>query len=191
MSCLDRYLSSLPEDVTTLYLYSDGCPGQNKNLNVVHYLFALVRLGKFHHIKHHFPVRGHLFLPNDRDFGRTELKKKKTEHVYTPNQWYDTMRSARNRNPFKIVPVTQDMVKDIGVHLSLFFKKTVRAGKQPFNIQKVQILDYSSSHPTQVWVKYGAEDKDWTIFELEKKGVTFMLPTQLKYTYPIPIKPAK
>ena len=133
VSCLDKYLSSLSEDVTTLYLYSDGCPGQNKNLNVIHYLF-LVRLWKFHHIQHHFPVCGHLFLPNDRDFGRTELKKKKTEHVYTPNQWYDTMRSARNRNPFKIVPVTQDMVKDIGVHLSLFFKKTVRAGKQPFNI---------------------------------------------------------
>ena len=56
VSCLDRYLSSLPEDVTTLYFYSDGCPGQNKNLNVVHYLFALVQLGKFHHLQHHFPI---------------------------------------------------------------------------------------------------------------------------------------
>ena len=81
VSCLDRYLSSLPEDVTTLYLYSDRCPGQNKNLTAVHYLFALVQLGKFHHIQHHFPVRGHLFLPNDRDFGCTELKKKKTEQI--------------------------------------------------------------------------------------------------------------
>ena len=101
------------------------------------------------------------------------------------------MQSARKRNPFKIVPVTQDMVKDFGVHLSPFFKKTVRAGKQPFNIQKVRILDYSSRHPTQVWVKYGAKDEDWTIFELEKKGVTVTLPTQPIYTYPIHIKPAK
>ena len=77
------------------------------------------------------------------------------------------------------------------MHLCPFFKKTVRAGKQPFNIQKARILDYSSSHPTQVWVKYGAEDEDWTIFELEKKGVTVTLPTQPKYTYPIHIKPAK
>ena len=76
------------------------------------------------------------------------------------------------------------MVKDFGVHLSPFFKKTVWAGKQPFNIQKAWILDYSSSHPTQVWVKYGAEDEDWTIFELEEKGgVTVMLPAQPKYTY--------
>ena len=95
--------------------------------------------------------------------GCTELNKKKKKHVYTPDQWYDTMRSARKRNPFKIVPVTQ---KDFGVHLCPFFKKTVRAGKQPFNIQKVRILDYSSSHPTQVWVKYEAEDEDWTIVEL-------------------------
>ena len=29
--CLDRFLHSLPQEVTTLYLYSDGYPGQNKN----------------------------------------------------------------------------------------------------------------------------------------------------------------
>ena len=77
ISCLDRNLTSLPNEVTTLFLYSDGCPGQNKNINVVHYLFTLVKLGRFEHIQHHFPVRGHSFLPNDRDFGRTETKKSK------------------------------------------------------------------------------------------------------------------
>ena len=69
--CLDHYFTSLPSEVTTLYLYSDGCPGQN---NVVRYLFTLVWQGKFEHIQHHFPVRGHSFLPNDRDFGRTKTK---------------------------------------------------------------------------------------------------------------------
>ena len=45
VSCLDNFLRSLPQEVTTLYLYSDGCSGQNKNSTVMHYLFTLVRLG--------------------------------------------------------------------------------------------------------------------------------------------------
>ena len=52
ISCLNHFISNLPSEVTTLNLYSDGCGGQNKN-------FTLVRIGKFQHICHHFPVRGH------------------------------------------------------------------------------------------------------------------------------------
>jgi len=70
-------------------------PGQNKNIYLVHYLFTSVKLGKFQHIQHHFPVRGHSFLPNDRDFGRTETQKRKTERAYTSDQWYEVMKSAR------------------------------------------------------------------------------------------------
>ena len=69
ISCLNRVLSQLPPSVTTLLLYSDGCGGQNKNSNVMHFLFSLVAQHKFSHIRHTFPVTGHSFLPNDRDFG--------------------------------------------------------------------------------------------------------------------------
>ena len=89
ISCLHSYFMDLPAEVSTLYLYSDGCPGQNKNVHLMHYLFALVKTGRFQHIQHHFPIRGHSFLPNDRDFGKTETKKKKVERVYTADQWYD------------------------------------------------------------------------------------------------------
>ena len=40
VSCLDNFFCSLPEEVTSLYLYSDGCPGQNKNSTVLQYLFT-------------------------------------------------------------------------------------------------------------------------------------------------------
>ena len=83
ISCLDHFLSQVPASVTTLFLHSDGCPGQNKNSNVMHYLFTLVSTGRFSKITHIFPVRGHSFLPNDRDFGRTEMKKRKYERIYT------------------------------------------------------------------------------------------------------------
>ena len=67
VSCLDNFFCSLPEEVTSLYLYSDGCPGQNKNLTVMQYLFTLVYTSRYKLIQHHFPVHGHSFLPNDKD----------------------------------------------------------------------------------------------------------------------------
>ena len=110
ISCLIHFISNFPSEVTTLNLYSDGCGGQNKNANVVNFLFTLVRIGKFQPISHHFPVRGHSFLPNDRDFGVTEKKKKSIERVYSPEGWHSVISSARTRKPFTVVPVTQEMI---------------------------------------------------------------------------------
>ena len=77
VSCLDHYLTTTLHDVDSLMLFSDSCPGQNKNSIVMHYLFSLVRMGKFKLIRHFFPLRGHSFLPCDRDFAKTETKKRK------------------------------------------------------------------------------------------------------------------
>ena len=86
ISCLYHVISQLPPTVTTLRLFSDGCGGQNKNMNVMRFLFCLVAQGRFQQIRHTFPVTGHSFLPNDRDFGRTEVEKRKNECIYTPSQ---------------------------------------------------------------------------------------------------------
>ena len=195
ISCLNHYFETLPSEVTTLYLYSDGCGGQNKNLNVMHFLFSLVRVGRFQHIRHYFPVRGHSFLPNDRDFGCTELKKRKVERVFVPEEWNAVIRSARRRNPFTVVPVTQNMVLGYSTYFSPFFKKTVQAKKKALNIQRAMVLDYSSQHATQVWVKYRfEEDEPWNKFELEKRNTRIQcLPTVMaqKNPSPLPVKQRK
>ena len=192
ISCMSHYFATLPNEVTTIYLYSDGCGGQNKNANVMHFLFTLVRLGRFQHIRHYFPVRGHSFLPNDRDFGCTELKKRKIERVYSPEQWHAIIESARRRNPFTVVPVQQDMILNCATHLTTFFKKNVQASKKPLNIQRARILDYSSQHPSEVWVKYGSEDEEWSKFSLKKRSVIVRsLPSAQKYSRPLPVKQSK
>lgn len=192
ISCLDYYLRTLPQEVTTLYLYSDGCPGQNKNVNVLRYLFSLVQLGRFNHIQHNFPVRGHSFLPNDRDFGHTESKKRKVENVYIPDQWFDVIKRARKRNPFSIVSVTQNMVMKYSDHLLSFFKKTVSVNKKAFSIQRSRVLDYSSDHPEELWVKYSTQDETWTKYKiLRGKQINITLPTEFKYHAPLPLKPSK
>ena len=192
ISCLDSFLSTLPSQVTTVYLYSDGCPGQNKNVNVIHYLFSLIRLGRFRHIQHHFPVRGHSFLPNDRDFGRTEARKKKVQQVFTPEQWYEVITKARKTNPFVATPVSQDKFKSFSQHLSPLFKKSVTVNRKPLGIQRTRIFDYSSEHPDELWVKYSTEEDTWTKYKIEKKKNTpFTHPTEPKYVSPIPLKSTK
>ena len=38
-------------------------------------------VGRFKRIQHSYPVRGHSFLPNDRDFSHTEINKRKNKKV--------------------------------------------------------------------------------------------------------------
>ena len=106
-------------------------------------MLSLVRLGRFHHIRQYFPVRGHSFLPNDWDFGCTELRKRKTERVFVPEGWHEVTKSSRRRNPFTVVPVTQSMVLGYSSHFSSFFKKTVQANKKPLNIQRAMVIKVS------------------------------------------------
>ena len=71
---------------------------------------------------HVFPIRGHLFLPSDRDFAKTESKKKKVDRLYIPDHWIDVICSARKDKPFTVVPVSQELVYDFQSHLMSFFK---------------------------------------------------------------------
>ena len=146
--CLHDFLSKLPSSVTSLRLYSDGCGGQNKNATVMHYLLSLVATVKFRHIRHLFPVTGHSHLPNDRDFGRTELNNRKKGCVYSPGQWMTIIQGARRRRPFRPVEGTQSMFLDYTHHFSIIFKKTIQNKK---NIWTFRRPEFSIIQSTSNW----------------------------------------
>ena len=80
------FLSDVPPSTTTLCVYSDGCRWQNKNSNVLHYLFTLVSKGRFQQIQHTFPVRGHSYLPNDCDLdGRSAASESTNVSIQLSN----------------------------------------------------------------------------------------------------------
>ena len=196
ISMLDNCLSKLPSSVTSVRLYSDGCGGENKNANMMHYLFTLVAVGKFKHIRHTFPATGHSFLPNDRDFGRTELNKRKNERVYTPEQWKGIIEGARKRKPFQVIQPSQSIFLPYDQHFSPLFKKSLKSigkEKKSFSIQKARVLEYSHDHSSQVWVKYlTVDDAEWTKFEPLKRGKKASLPPSTSnYTRLLPIKASK
>ncbi|KAK4871468.1 hypothetical protein RN001_015592 [Aquatica leii] len=83
----DYILNNVPPEVKELHIFSDGCPGQNRNNAVVTFLLSLQAVKKrFRKIYHYFPVRGHSFLPCDRDFGTLKRFIKKYDRVYVPEE---------------------------------------------------------------------------------------------------------
>ena len=91
-----------------LVLFSDGCPGQNKNRIIATFLLKLVHDGQFEQID---LVRGHTFLPNDRDFSVIE-KRKKVEKTYLPSDWVRVVSTAKTTKPFETVHMKQEEFLD-------------------------------------------------------------------------------
>lgn len=66
---LKYFNTTVPENIDTVYLFSDACHGQNKNHTLMRFCLSLVDSGRFKEVTHFFPIRGHSYLPNDRNFG--------------------------------------------------------------------------------------------------------------------------
>lgn len=126
-----------------LVLISDGCPGQNKNYVMLHFLFILVHVLKiFDKITYLFPVRGHSFLPNDQDFALIERKKRRLERVETPEEWDKVILSARSHpSKFSLVKMDPSKMFDIKSATDQYFLKTA---KPPISLKQVRMFQIST-----------------------------------------------
>lgn len=97
-SCIYKCLLHLPENVKHVILYSDSCPGQNRNS----YVCAMFEKVLEDHpgievIDHKFLVVGHTHLECDTVHAQIEKKKKNsTGSIQHPHDWV-TLIAATNR----------------------------------------------------------------------------------------------
>jgi hypothetical protein len=64
-----HYLNNRALPSRNLVLFSDGCPGQNKNYVMLHFLYMLVHCLKiFDTVNYIFPMRGHSYHQMTRTF---------------------------------------------------------------------------------------------------------------------------
>lgn len=123
-SFLLQYINSYVDDnITTLHLFCDNCPGQNKNHVVLRFCSALVVSGRFQKIEIFFPIRGHSFLPSDRDFGLIKRKLKVTDRVYTLMEYVEMIISSSTKCHFTVHLVDSSHIKDFRNWWSKYFKK--------------------------------------------------------------------
>lgn len=123
-SFLLHYLESIPENIKHLHIFSDNCYGQNRNHTIIRLLLALAH-NRFESVTHYFPIRGHSYMPNDRDFAHVKKQLRTEDRVFTLKQFIRII--ARVRNAEEIVMVKQKMILDLDSWWPRFFKKNSMA----------------------------------------------------------------
>ena len=66
--------------------------------------------GIFETVRHYFQVRGHSFVPWDRDFVCIKRVIRRVDKVYIPNQYAEIILKSSKSGRFAIHQVTNDMI---------------------------------------------------------------------------------
>lgn len=123
-SFLYNYISQYDDqNIRELHLYSDNCWGQNKNHALVRFMLSLTDNGCFNKICHFFPIRGHSFLPCDRNFALVKKALKKHDRIFTLHQITELIIQSSQKHKFTVKEVSTEEVYNFKDHWSKYYKK--------------------------------------------------------------------
>ena len=93
------------QDAQYVILWSDSTGSQNRNFHMIAMILRLFNdMPNLEYVIHRFPIVGHSYLPNDRDFGVIANAKKKKEQLYSSQEYIRMIEAARKKpSPFKVV----------------------------------------------------------------------------------------
>lgn len=189
-SFINDYIKGMPPEIQELHVFSDGCPGQNRNHTVVRFLLCLAASKRFRKIYQYFPVRGHSFLPCDRAFGNVKRVIRRHDRIYLPAEYEHMIESSRKLNPFTVSTITYKDVIDFKNWWPAYYKKTCKSvgpEKQAFAVSSYNQLIYDSSTPGYVSVSPYIGEHGTNIFKLVKPQANPTLPGEPAYKVPLPI----
>lgn len=193
-SFLLHYLQNeVPNTVKTLFLFSDGAAGQNKNHTTLRFLMNLCDRGQFKKIIHYFPLRGHSFLPCDRDFGSIKRILRRTDRIYTPQEYADLIvKASKVGRFFSIHQVRTDEIISFKDWWPRYYKKTTNSDETsgrriskyqriPLKITAYKEFIYSLDTSGKVIAKPFINGMISSTFSLQKSNTAPELPTQKAY----------
>ena len=119
-----NYLMSAPPQFTEVHVYSDNCGGQNKNHALNRVFLALTDTGRFDRIEQYYPIRGHWYLPCDRDFAVIKRKLKRYDRLYTVHQITELIITSSATGKFTVEEVATEDIVDFQKWWPTFYKKS-------------------------------------------------------------------
>lgn len=170
-SCLLRYIKEEKGgDVKHIIAFSDTCGGQNRNFNVASFWIYCINCELVECVDHKFMYSGHSFLPNDRDFGSIEQRKRQVQTVYVPQQWYDLVRTARRHKPFVVKEMKQSDFKSFQeVREHMVNRKTNTDGEK-VSWLKIQSMRFHREHPWQMKYRHSLNEIEaWKTVDFQKR----------------------
>lgn len=191
----DYVENKIPPEITELFVFSDGCPGQNRNNTVVRFFLALAATKRFKIIHQYFPLRGHSFLPCDRDFGSVKRLIRRSDRIYLPEEYQQMIKESRKKLPFTVNSVSYNDIIDFKSWWPNFFKKSSKSidpkSRDTFAVSQYKQFSYSCDTPGYVTVYEFIGGLRSQIFKLVKPNVDPILPNTLVYSEPVPINNKK
>ncbi|CAH2002700.1 unnamed protein product [Acanthoscelides obtectus] len=190
-SVLFKFLKD-KKDVDHLVVFTDNCPGQNKNWQLMAFWLQLVKEKWFKTITHHFLVTGHTHLPSDRDFALIEKRHRKyAPEVYSPEGWHKIIKDANNKNPFKVTVMQQEDFLKFELLLANVQKSTRMSNKENLDFSGVYTFHFKTENTKSFFVKHSVNG-EYNEVNITKKGRPVNTPLcQLKNKYMEPIKISK
>ena len=204
ISCLLEYFTQNRPTAKKLTCYSDSCFGQIKNTQMICFWSKLINKGQFTRIDHKYLVRGHTYLPNDRDFALIE-KKEDSAMVHLPEGWEKVIKEARiATTPFRVQKMSNENFYNFAPITKEFTMRKKDAAGAPELISTANWMNFGEgeeggkvvSHPGEFWMKatFSAYEPWQTVCILKgRKKVAPLKEINVPISYPNghPINPKK
>lgn len=171
-SCLTKCIESLPNTTTKVTLYSDSCPGQNKNNIVAAALSFLVHNSpNIQVIEHKFLEVGHTRMECDADHARIERAKKSTSiELRIPHDWYQFVRTVPGKNKFEVIEMKkEDFIAYSSLFSSIFIKRNMTTEGNPTRWHDIKVLSYSKDLGI-INIKYSHSTSEHCQLNIKRRG---------------------
>ena len=172
-SCILNHIQHMTTSATNLVLYSDSCGGQNRNINIVCLWLHIVANSQypFTTIDHKFMVRGHSFLPNDRDFGGVETARRKRQHIFVPTDWQEVIRTARVKNPFHVAEMQSEDFVSLSALKKNIVNRKIDTEKRKVEWLKIRWIHVSKDAPLQMKYRYSHNAlEEWKTVDFKRRS---------------------
>ena len=169
-SCILKYIKSRNIKNRNLVIFSDNCPGQNKNWTIAALWHHLVLTNAFDSVEHKFLLPGHSHLPCDRDFGRIEkFRRLHYQNVYSTEEWCEVIAKSNKKKPYVVTLLTQEDILPITNYITEIAKKTVCDGGKPLNFSQAVSMKFVASQPHKMFLKHAVHG-EFIEVSLKKRG---------------------
>lgn len=192
---LDYIEKYIPAEIKELHIFSDGCGGQNRNHTVTRLLMALTMTGRFRVIYQYFPVRGHSFLPCDRNFATIKRSVRRHDRIYAPHQYSSLIANAKKIEPkFVVREVKNRDIINFKDWWPRYFKKSSLSLSFPrstFAISQYRHFIYRSEEKGYLTASEYIDGLTKASFQLVKGNEEVVLPKAMAYNGHVPINGKK
>ena len=193
----------VPDNVEELLLFCDNCPGQNKNNTVIRMCMALVET-RFKKVEQIYPIRGHSFLPCDRDFGTVKKLLRRFDRIFSVHEFTRLIITSSASRKFTVMEVEKNDIWDFKNWWTKFYKKNIvsletskkgipRRQQQNFSVSQFHHFRHDASKPGYVSASPFIDspfNKHTFYLKMPNTGIV-RWPSNNAYQSKIPIKETK